>query len=170
MNSPFSAPTIRPSFPWGRGHWGLFSSLLAIHSSTQLEAGVSLSRTRTLLSSFSRVLISPREPGSASLCGGPGFHKTTRYNPLSPQIILSLDFSPGQWNSFSYNHKKEPMFTFNPSSYSLLLTLKLSSSPVNKFWAISDLSSSNHSHHPSSHSSPLASGQFLWFPNHSVRV
>ena len=51
---------------------------------------MSLSRTRTLLSSFSRVLISPREPGSASLCGGPGFHKTTRYNPLSPQIILSL--------------------------------------------------------------------------------
>lgn len=64
MNSPFSAPTIRPSFPWGRGHWGLFSSLLAIHSSTQLGAGASLSRTQTLLSSFSRVLVSPREPSS----------------------------------------------------------------------------------------------------------
>lgn len=169
MNSPFSAPTIRPSFPWGRGHWGLFSSLLAIHSSTQLGAGASLSRTQTLLSSFSRVLVSPREPSSPPRVVDLSFTKPLGII-LSPQILLSLDFSPWQWNSFSYDYKMQALFAFNPSSYSLLPTLKLSSSPVNKFWAISDLSSSNHSHHPSSHSSPLASGQFLWFPNHSVRV
>lgn len=138
------------------GSEGLFSCS-DMYSAT---AGVGLGEDTPLIFTYSAKV---SQDSSSHSCVRHFYFKANRYKTVSPQIILTLDFSSCQLNCFLAIIKLRHCSLLTPFSLS---HFQIWSNPANKFCAISDAPSSNHSSERSSHYIPLASGWNLCFPNH----